>query len=95
MFRSSLAVRANWQKNCQQQDASSARELRPKSFTWDSDSVNAHLSLPFRTLLLTVLRLYGTPFHDLQIEDEDGVQHRYQQERDECCHAQAADLREA
>ena len=63
MFRSSLAVRAKWQKNCQQQDASSERELRPKSFTWNSDSVNAHLSLPFHTLLLTVLCLYGAILH--------------------------------
>jgi hypothetical protein len=63
MFRSSLAVRAKWQKNCQQQDASSERELRPESFTWNSDSVNAHLSLPFRTLLLTVRCLYGAIMH--------------------------------
>jgi hypothetical protein len=63
MFRSTLAVRANWQKNCQQQDASNERELRPKSFTRNSDSVSAHLSLPFRTLLFTVLRLYGAIMH--------------------------------
>jgi hypothetical protein len=63
MFRSSLALRAKWQKNCQQQDASSERELRPKSFTWNSDSVNAHLFLPFRTLLFTVFRLYGAITH--------------------------------
>jgi hypothetical protein len=54
-------MRAKWQKNCQQQDASSERELRPKSFTWNNDSVNAHLSLPFHTLLLTVLRLFKMP----------------------------------
>src|SRR6266567_5551122 len=40
-------------------------------------------------------RVHGLPSHPLQIEDEDGVEDGYQQQRDERRHGEAADLRVA
>src|SRR5215831_2102768 len=44
-----------------------------------------------RFLLMRSARSF--PLHQLQIEDEDGVQHRHQKQSDESRHAKSADLR--
>jgi len=38
---------------------------------------------------------FGLPLQDLEIHDEDCIQHRNQQQSDECCYRQSPDLRVA